>query len=129
MCDNCDRNHEDELVNEFDLPDITGASLLLLNVLVEKYLEDEYCDPTMYRALHTARKLAVRFSALAEEHSDEDTKAGVQDIIERIDFLIIRAGEVINTIIEEHDLPVMKNTFEIDPTHPKAKRRAKKGRK
>lgn len=128
MCDN--HSHEDELVNEFELPDIAGASLLLINVLVEKYLEDEYCDPTMYRALHTARKLAVRFSALAEEYADEDeTKAGAREIIERIDFMIIRAGEVINTIIEEHDLPVMKNTFEIDPTHPKAKRRAKKGRK
>jgi hypothetical protein len=31
----------------------------------------------------------------------------------------MECGEVVNRIIEEHDLPVQKNTFEPDTDHPR----------
>lgn len=130
MCGKCHSNHPEEFINGFELPDISAVSLLLINTLIESYVEDNYCDPILYKALKTARQLAARFVAIVEENSDdEELLLGVRDIVEKIDLTLIRAGETINTIIEEHDLPVMKNTFEIDLTHPKAKKRMKKGKK
>lgn len=124
MCNNCDKH---DFINNFDVPDISAVMLLLVNTLVESYIKDQYCDPMLYKALITTRDLAVRFSELTEEYSeDEELKVGAREIVEKIELTLIEAGETINKIIEDNDLPVMKNTFEFDITHPKAKKKMRK---
>jgi hypothetical protein len=67
--------------------------------------------------------LATRLAELAHEYEDKHTEEQALELITNFDLTIIEAGEMMNQIIEEHDLPVVKNTFEIDYTHPKIRER------
>lgn len=113
-------NHEDndELLNEFAIQDVAGATLLLLGTLTENYIKEGYCDPMMFRALNTAKKLAGRLATLAIDHQDFHTAKQASNLVTSFQLTIMEAGETINRIIEENNLPVTKNTFECDPTHP-----------
>ena len=109
----------DERMNVLD---IAGASITLLGVLVEKYLKDGYCDPMMMNALQGATELASQFKREVvenyEAHQDQDLVDGVNELLTSLQVTIIEAGEVMNRIIEEHNLPVKKNTYEVDTDHP-----------
>lgn len=124
-------DNNDYTIEEFSLVDVAGASLTLIGGLVEDYLKHGYCDPQMYGALHLAEKLTEQFRRLAienlEEHQDEGLVAQLEELIVNLRVTQLEAGEVMNRIIEEHDLPVEKNTFITDPTHPKARGLAKDG--
>ena len=102
--------------------DIAGASITLLGVLVEKYLKDGYCDPMMMNALKGATELASQFQLAVTEnyeaHQDQDLVDGVSELLTSLQVTIIEAGEVMNRIIEEHNLPVKPNTYEVDTDHP-----------
>ena len=123
MCDNHDHSHETSDINDFRMEDIAGATLTLVGVLTEGYLENGYCDPRLYKALQASKILATRLAELAHEYEDKHTEEQALELITNFDLTIIEAGEMMNQIIEEHDLPVVKNTFEIDYTHPKIRER------
>jgi hypothetical protein len=105
------------------MEDIAGATLTLVGVLVERYLDNGYCDPGLYKALQASKLLAGRLAELAHEHEDTHTEEQARELITNFDLTIIEAGEMMNEIIEAHDLPVLKNTFEIDENHPKIRER------
>lgn len=121
MCEN--HEHESSNVGDFEIQDVAGATLTLIGVVVERYIKDDYCDPILYKALQASRVLATRLAELAEEQGDTSTEEQARDLITSFDLTIIEAGEMMNKIIEEHDLPVLKNTFEIDENHPKIRER------
>ena len=103
--------------------DVAGASLTLIGALVERYIKDGYCDPMMMNALKGATELASHFQQEItenfEHHQDQDLVDGATELLVNLQVTIIEAGEVMNRIIEENDLPVKQNTFEIDTDHPK----------
>ncbi len=123
MCDRCDDLDNSHDVGDFGIQDVAGATLTLVGVLVERYLDNGYCDPGLYKALKASKMLATRLAELANENGDESTEEQARELITSFDLTIIEAGEMMNQIIEEHDLPVIKNTFEIDENHPKIKER------
>jgi hypothetical protein len=118
-----EHEHEAPDLNDFGIQDVAGATLVMVGVLVEQYIKDGYCDPIMYRALDTAKLLAGRLANLAIENEDTGTAEQAIDLVTSFQLTLMEAGEVMNRIIEEHDLPVMKNTFEMNPNHPKVSRR------
>ena len=103
--------------------DVAGASITLVGMLVESYIKDGYCDPMMLKALKAATELAEDFRQGVienfEHHQDQELVDGVTELLTGLQVTIIEAGEVMNRIIEENDLPVKQNTFEIDTDHPK----------
>lgn len=117
MCEH--HEHESYDVGDFEIQDVAGATLTLIGFVVERYLKNGYCDPILYKALQASKELATRLADLAEEQGDTGTAGQARDLITSFDLTIIEAGEMMNQIIEEHDLPVLKNTFEIDEDHPK----------
>lgn len=124
MCDKCDNiegNSHD--IGEFGIQDVAGATLTLVGLLIEGYLQNGYCDPRLYKALKASKLLATRLAELANENGDENTEEQARELITSFDLTIIEAGEMMNQIIEEHDLPVLKNSFEIDENHPKIRER------
>lgn len=122
MCDNCG-SHEAPDLNDFGAEDVAGATLVMLGVLVERYIDDGYCDPNMYKALGVARELAGRLATIAEENGDTGVMEQARDLVMSFELTRIEAGEVMNQIIEKNGLPVKKNTFEIDEEHPNYKPR------
>lgn len=121
MCEH--HEHESPDVGDFEIQDVAGATLTLIGVVVEKYLHNGYCDPILYKALQGSKMLATRLAELADEQGDIGTAEQARDLITSFSLTIMEAGEMMNQIIEEHDLPVLKNTFEIDEDHPKISER------
>ena len=118
MCEHHD--HSDSSgVGDFEIQDVAGATLTLVGALVERYIGDDYCDPLMYKALQASRLLATRLAELADEQGDTDTAEQARELVTSFEVTLIEAGEVMNEIIERHDLPVLKNTFEVNREHPK----------
>ncbi len=103
------------------LEDIAGLSLTLIGTLIEAYVAEGYADPTMYRALEASAKLAEQFRARLEYDGEDnpDLLEGVTGLLDSLRVTAMECGEVVNRIIEEHDLPVQKNTFEPDTDHPR----------
>lgn len=105
--------------------DVAGASITLMGVLLETYIRDGYCDPMMLKALKASAELADSFRQEVvdnfEHHQDQELVDGVTELLTSLQVTIIEAGEVMNRIIEENDLPVKQNTFELDTDHPKYK--------
>jgi hypothetical protein len=97
MCDNCS-NTESELKHldqmELDESDIAIMALSIVGALVENYCEEGYCDPTMYKALALAEKLAQKL-----EH---------ERLAERLTTTKIFAGETVNKLIDENQMPISK---------------------
>jgi hypothetical protein len=93
MCDNCS-NIENIEVSEHD---IAVMALSIVGGLIENYCENNYCDPTMYNALEIAEKLAM--------------KLGEIGLAERITTVKMYAGETINTIIDDNNLPISKESW------------------
>ena len=93
MCDKCERNLEENN----DPADLALMALAVLGGLVEAFIEDEYCDPTLYRALGLGAKIADRL--------------GADELADRFRFVQIRGGEVVNKIIEEQGLPIGKDEW------------------
>lgn len=114
MCERCHDSHDEPNINDFGVEDVAGASLVMLGVLVENYLQKGYCDPTMYKALGVAREFAERLAQIAEEDDNTGVAEQARQLATSFELTRIEAGEVMNQIIEEHDLPVKKNTFELD---------------
>lgn len=96
------------------LEDITGLALTTLGVLVESYVKEGYADPTMYRALKASTALAEQFRARLEYDGESNTELldGVTQLLVDLEVTAMECGEVVNRIIEEHGLPVDKNTWE-----------------
>lgn len=92
--------------------EVAEAAIHILGSLINSYVEEGYCDPTLYGAIDLAGGLTVR---LQEVEPDLD----LTQMLFELKALQIEAGEVMNQIIEEHNLPVEKNTFVADPTHPR----------
>lgn len=92
--------------------EVAEVAIYVLGSLISSYVEEGYCDPTLYKAIDFAGSLAVR---LQEVEPDID----LTEMLFELKALQIEAGEVMNQIIEEHNLPVEKNTFVADPTHPR----------
>jgi hypothetical protein len=99
MCDNCSDNNSEQELNEMELDDhrIAGMALSIIGVLVENYCEEGYCDPTMYKALEVAETLAK--------------KLGEQGLAERLATAKMYAGETVNKMIDEFDIPVGKGEW------------------
>lgn len=96
-----------------ELEDIAGLSLVLVGTLIEQYVKEGYADPTMYRALRASAELAEQFKARVEYDgvTDGELIDGVTDLIMNLQLTALECGEVVNRIIEEHGLPVDKETW------------------
>ena len=93
MCDKCESNFQEELEPE----DLALMALGVLGGLVEAYVSEGYADPMLYKALDFGARIAE--------------KLGAEEMSERFRFVQIQAGEVVNQIIEEQNLPVDKDTW------------------
>jgi hypothetical protein len=96
------------------LEDIAGLSLTLIGTLIETYVAEGYADPTMYKALEASAKLAEQFRARLEYDGESSTELldGVEQLLVDLRATAMECGEVVNHIIEEHGLPVNKDTWE-----------------
>lgn len=90
-----DLDHLDAM--ELDTHEIAGIALATLGVLIENYCEEGYCDPTMYRALALAEKLAG--------------KLGERELATRLATTKMFAGEVVNDLIDEHRMGIDKRSW------------------
>jgi hypothetical protein len=95
------------------LEDITGLALTTLGVLVEQYVKEGYADPIMYRALEVSASLTEQFRARLEYDGESNTELldGVTQLLVDLRVTAMECGEVVNRIIEEHGLPVDKDTW------------------
>jgi hypothetical protein len=94
MCDNCEN---DVLNGELDERQIAGIALATIGGLIETYLDEGYCDPTMWQALSLGEKLSQ--------------KLGEHELAERFAFAKIQGGEVINSLIEANGLDIEKTEW------------------
>lgn len=93
MCDNCDNR----LGEELDTEDLALMTLGVLGGLLEAYVSEGYSDPMMYKALDFGARISH--------------KLGAEEMAERFRFNQIQAGELVNQIIDENNLPVDKETW------------------
>ena len=103
------------MVNEpLEITDIAGLSLTITGTLVESYIKEGYADPTMWRALDASADLARHFKARLEQDgvTDGELYQGVCQLITDLQVTAIECGEVVNHIIEEHGLPVDKESWD-----------------
>lgn len=97
------------------IEDIAGMSLTLTGVLIEHYIKEGYADPTMYQALKAATELAENFAKILKDEGNEELSESVMnDLVVALQITTMEAGEVIGRIIDEHNLPVNKRTFEVE---------------
>ena len=97
-----------------ELEDIAGLSLTMLGVLIEQYVSQGYADPTMYRALQASASLTEQLKARLEYNGATNTELldGVTELIVNLRLTAMECGEVVNRIIDEHGLPVSKDTWQ-----------------
>ena len=90
-----------------EIQDIAGLSLTITGTLIEQYVKSGYADPTMYRALRACAELTEHFlERVKREGSDSELIEGVSELLTSLQITAMECGEVVNRIIEEHDLPV-----------------------
>lgn len=96
-----------------ELEDITGLSLTLIGALIETYVKDGYADPTMFQALTASAKLAEQFRQrlVYDGHRDGEEIAQVTDLLTNLQLTAMECGEVVNRIIDDHGLPLSKDTW------------------
>jgi|LakMenEpi03Aug12_release.lakeMendotaPanAssembly.Ray.scaffolds.fasta_scaffold488227_3 hypothetical protein len=95
-----------------ELEDIVGISLSITGTLVESYIKNGYADPLMYRALRASAELATHFAERVKMSGDNaELLEGVTQLIADLQLTAMECGEVVNRIIDEHDLPVDKNSW------------------
>lgn len=94
------------------IQDIAGLSLTITGTLIEQYVKEGYADPTMYKALRASAELAQHFLARVKQDS-EDTELieGVAELLTGLQLTAMECGEVVNRIIDEHELPVDKDSW------------------
>jgi hypothetical protein len=97
MCDNCsstenELKHLDQM--NLDESDIAIMALSIVGALVENYCQEGYCDPTMYKSLALAEKLAE--------------KLGHTQLQERLTVAKMYAGETVNKMTDENEMPISK---------------------
>lgn len=98
-------------LHELRIEDVAGASLTLIGVLIESYVTEGYCDPTMYRALSAAQDLTHRLKEIAMESNQNGLILEVDSLLVNLQVMTMEAGQVIEDIINEHGLPVDPRTF------------------
>ena len=99
-------------IHDLEIEDVAGASLNLIGVLIENYIREGYCDPTMFRALEVAQDLTHRFKEIAMESDHNGLIVEVDKLLVGLQVTAMEAGQVIEDIINEHNLPVDPRTFE-----------------
>ena len=99
-------------MHDLEIEDVAGASLNLIGVLIENYIRDGYCDPTMFRTLEVAQDLAHRFKEIAMEQDRNGLVIEVDKLLVGLQVTAMEAGQVIEDIINEHGLPIDPRTFE-----------------
>lgn len=92
MCETCEVN-----IDNADDRELLLLSLAMIGGLVDNYVEDDYCDPAMYKAVKLAERIA--------------NKLGIREITEKFTFLKIQAGEVVETIIEREGLDISREEW------------------
>lgn len=96
------------------LEDITGLSLTLTGVLLEKYVNNGYADPTMYRALRATAELAERFHEVMEaDEAPVEVLDEISELITNLKLTAMEAGEVVNKLIDENNFPIDKATWHL----------------
>lgn len=89
------------------IQDIAGLSLTITGTLIEQYVKKGYADPAMYKALRACAELTEHFlERVTREGSDSELIEGVSELLTSLQITAMECGEVVNRIIEEHDLPV-----------------------
>jgi hypothetical protein len=101
-----------------ELEDITGLTLTVVGVLIEKYVQRGYADPTMYRALQASTELAEHFKARLEYDGThgEELLNGVSELITSLKLTAIECGEVVERIIEDNGWQAEAENWS-DPNH------------
>jgi hypothetical protein len=95
-----------------ELEDIAGLSLTITGTLIESYIKEGYADPTMYRALRASAELAEHFVERAKANGASDELIeGITELLTSLRITAMECGEVVNNIIDEHGLPVDKETW------------------
>jgi hypothetical protein len=100
-------------MDDLQIEDVAGASLTIIGVLIESYIKDGYCDPMMFRALKSAEALAHRFKEIAIETGDPNgLLLELDELLVNLQVTAMEAGQVVEDIINENNLPVDPRTFE-----------------
>jgi hypothetical protein len=90
MCDNCsDEKEMGNFIASLDERDTALVAVSVIGALIEHYCEDEYCDPSMYKALTIGEMIAKKY--------DE------RELADRFTTIKMVAGEVINKLISENE--------------------------
>lgn len=97
---------------------IAKISLSSLGAVVEDSLRSGYCDPSLLSALLAGEAMSRALKDLAIEAGDAESIMDIDAMIVAFQVTVMEAGEVMNELIDLNNLPVKKNTFEDDPTHP-----------
>jgi len=94
------------------IQDIAGLSLTITGTLIEQYVKRGYADPTMYKALRACAELTEHFlERVTREGSDSELIEGVSELLNSLRLTAMECGEVVNRIIDEHDLPIDKDSW------------------
>jgi hypothetical protein len=105
-------NRKGKMNEPLELEDIAGMSLSITGTLVESYIKNGYADPLMYKALRASAELATHFAERVRINGgDTELLEGVTQLIADLRLTAMECGEVVNSIIDEHGLPVDKNSW------------------
>lgn len=87
-----------------ELADITGLTMTIVGTLVERYVQEGYADPVMYKALRATSELAEHFKARLEYDGVDNTELidGVGELITSLKLTAMECGEVVERIIQDN---------------------------
>lgn len=76
---------------------LAKVAIMTIGLLVESYVESGYCDPLLYKALRLAKELSKGLE--------------IEELTSRLEFSLITAGETVNKIIDENNIPIGKDEW------------------
>jgi hypothetical protein len=82
---------------ELDARQIACMALMMMNVVVKSYCDEDYCDPVLYKTALLGEKLA--------------TKLGEQELATLLATTKMFAGEVVNEMIDRHKMEIDKGAW------------------
>lgn len=82
---------------ELNSHEIACMSLAIIGVMIEDYCKNDYCDPVMYKTIELAERLAK--------------KLGEDELATRLATAKMYAGEVVNEMIDKHEIGIDKRAW------------------
>lgn len=82
---------------DVDAQDVAIMAICAIGATVESYIQEGYCDPTMYKLVDLVEHLSHHL--------------GSDELTERLTLLKLQAGETVNGLIDKHELPIDKSEW------------------